>query len=263
MFLTVALPGRLVVYTRHHAHAYVVVQDALKQIKDLRARVAELESSLGVPCVPLPHCPFNTTYHQSSTNLTTTTANQPFLGPGRRHHIQGSYRFPPRRSAGFKAKATSLLPICPEPSTIHSQPPITHVRASIQRWMHRKSRIPTQDAELQTQMGAAQKRHSEEVHSPMKRCPHSSSNTSHAYKYVYSSYCPPQAETEAVDAQRQLASVRDASRMVEQKLQETHTKAVEDLQQQLTAAKVWWHCLFYSRGVVVSGFCLSANQGES
>ena len=59
------------------------------------------------------------------------------------------------------------------------------------------------------------------------------------------------AKTEAVDAQRQLASVRDASRMAEQKLQETHTKAVEDLQQQLTAAKVWWHCLFYSRGVVV------------
>jgi len=60
-----------------------------------------------------------------------------------------------------------------------------------------------------------------------------------------------QAETEAADAQRQLASVRDASRMAEQKVQETHTKAVEDLQQQLTAQQVWWHCLFYSRGVVV------------
>ena len=223
--------------------------------------MAELESSLGVPCVPLPHCPFNTTYHQSSTNLTTTTANQPFLGPGRRHHIQGSYRFPPRRSTGFDTKTQRSRRRCQSKGNL----PLTNLPGAINYTftttnypytrkhtkMHRKSRIPTQEAELQTQMGAAQKKHSEEVHSPMKRCPHSSSKTSHAYKYVYSSYCPPQAETEAADAQRQLASVRDASRMVEQKLQETHTKAVEDLQQQLTAAKVWWHCLFYSRGVVV------------
>ena len=49
-----------------------------------------------------------------------------------------------------------------------------------------------------------------------------------------------QSEAKAADAQKQLESMQDAAQTAERKMQEQHSKVVENFRQQLAALKVWW-----------------------